>query len=512
MKLPFFRTAGRTMLGAALAISSTSVSASAATIWWEGTGGTATPSSWADGANWSTTAAGDGAAGAVPATGDDLVFNTTGNTGTRSVAMIENRTALSLTFANTGQTAIISGLTGTNATTLSLGAGGITLASGAGNVFIGNGAANGVATRLLASQTWTNNSTTGTLTIQNSLASNVTGNSSLTFGGVGNFSITNTIQSGSGTLALVKNGSGTLTLTGSNSYGGGTTINGGVISIASNGALGNATGAIIFGGGTLRVTNNVTSTRSVTMNTGGGTFEVGTNLLLTQSSGISGTGGLTKTGTGTLLLSSNISNYAGATLVSAGKLLINGNQSLATGTVTVAAGAIFGGTGTVGGATTISGIHAVGGTAAGADSIGTQTFSSSLAYSSGSSFNWQLGSQATTGPGTNFDKVIVSGQLDISTGTNFNIYVTGLDLNSAFWNTTQTWDVFDANSTTGNFSNFTLYDAAAPTTPVIYGGRGSFSYIPSTGSLQWSVPEPSNALAGLLIAAGLLRRRRTAAI
>ena len=62
---------------------------------------------------------------------------------------------------------------------------------------------------------------------------------------------------------------------------------------------------------------------------------------------------LTKVDAGTWTLSgANV--YTGSTTVSAGKLLINGDQSLATGNVSVAAGATLGGTGIIGGNTTIA--------------------------------------------------------------------------------------------------------------------------------------------------------------
>lgn len=68
---------------------------------------------------------------------------------------------------------------------------------------------------------------------------------------------------------------------------------------------------------------------------------------------VGGTGGLNKTGGGVVTLSgANI--YSGTTQVDAGTLAINGNSSLATGTVNVASGAKLGGTGTIGGITTIA--------------------------------------------------------------------------------------------------------------------------------------------------------------
>ncbi len=234
------------------------------------------------------------------------------------------------------------------------------------------------------------------------------------------------------------------------------------------------------------------SARKFTINSG--TTTIGVRVL---------NGGLEKAGTGTLVLSGTGNDYAGPTAVSAGTLLIN--SSTAGGNVTVASGATLGGIGTVGGATTISGTHA-----AGSAGIGTQRFSAGLTYESGSTFSWDLGSLTTTGAGTSFDSVVVTGALAVN-NAKFQINLTNLNLNNAFWQTDKSWNVFSATSGTGNFYEFVLYDTAASTTaPVDYSDYGSFSFNAATGSLNWTaVPEPTNALAGLLVAAGLMRRRRS---
>ena len=61
------------------------------------------------------------------------------------------------------------------------------------------------------------------------------------------------------TTILTKKGDGTLVIHNTNSYGGSTSLDGGVVDINGNGALG--TGSIIFGGGTLQASGNVTLTQ-----------------------------------------------------------------------------------------------------------------------------------------------------------------------------------------------------------------------------------------------------------
>ncbi|HUB27902.1 MAG TPA: autotransporter-associated beta strand repeat-containing protein, partial [Tepidisphaeraceae bacterium] len=62
----------------------------------------------------------------------------------------------------------------------------------------------------------------------------------------------------SGSGALATSGSVNLTLDGTNSYSGGTTLNGGQININNNSSLGNASGTLTLNGGTLASTSNVT--------------------------------------------------------------------------------------------------------------------------------------------------------------------------------------------------------------------------------------------------------------
>ncbi len=221
---------------------------------------------------------------------------------------------------------------------------------------------------------------------------------------------------------------------------------------------------------------------------------------------LSGSGAnLTKTGGGTLTLSNSANNYTGATLVSGGKLLVNGNQSAANGAVTVASGATLGGSGTVGGATTIQS----GGKLAVGNGVGSQTFSSTLDFQSGSIFDWDISASDTT---MGFDTLSTgSGTTVSSTSTVFNVILSGSALTdivnplNSFWNltpyNTQSWSMTSifAGGFSGAFNNVvTSTDVSA---------YGSFTISGST--LTWTaVPEPTSALVGLLVGAGLLRRRR----
>jgi fibronectin-binding autotransporter adhesin len=122
-----------------------------------------------------------------------------------------------------------------------------------------------------------------------------------------------------GDSELVKTDLGTLVLSGTNTYTGGTAINGGTLQISSDGNLGNAAGGLTFNGGTLATTADVTTSRATTLNAGGGTFDVASGTMLSMGGAIGGPGALTKTDTGTLVLS-GANTYSGDTNVEAGTL------------------------------------------------------------------------------------------------------------------------------------------------------------------------------------------------
>ena len=215
---------------------------------------------------------------------------------------------------------------------------------------------------------------------------------------------------------------------------------------------------------------------------------------------------LTKTGGATLTLT-GANTYTGGTNVNAGTLVINGNQSGATGAVTVAGGATLKGAGTVGGATTINGTHAPGvlGTP------GQQTFYSTLNYGAGSIFEWDLNASAsntgTSNQGT-YGQVVANGTVS---GTSvFNVVLGSNSFSDAFWDTNKTWsNIFAGTSAPANLASiFTTFGGTNVASDGTVAGQGAFTFNGSN-TLTWTaVPEPTTALAGLLLGAGLLRRRR----
>ena len=318
--------------------------------------------------------------------------------------------------------------------------------------------------------------------------------------------------------ALTKTGSGTLTLTGANGHSGVTAVAGGTLALGNANALQNSTlDSGTSGSQTVTFTVSGTNTYNIgglqgadALAIGGNTISVGANNNNTSYTGaISGTGGaLTKVGTGTLTLS-NANTYTGVTTISAGTLVINGTLS-ATDAVSVS-GKLSGG-GTVGGATTINGSGTLAPGAVGA--VGKETFSSTLAFSSGSIFEWNLGSYATTGRGTNYDAVDVTGART-GAGAVFKVVLGGLSFSNSFWDINRQWtNIFNTGASGSNLLSAIFsggFSGSGVGIDGVVAGEGTFSF--SGDSLEWrAVPEWSNALAGCLLGAGLLRRRRSPAV
>ena len=198
-----------------------------------------------------------------------------------------------------------------------------------------------------------------------------------------------------GASELVKTDAGTLVLTGSNSYAGGTSINGGTLQIGADGNLGAAAGAIRFDGGTLQTTASFTLARGVEL-VGAGGFRTDTGTILTLAGALSGAGSLAKSGEGTLVLDGS-GTFGGAT-VGGGTMLVNGGYAAAAGTTNVLAGATLGGTGTLGGNV----VFANGATLApGAGTAGTLTIGGNLSLSATTQLDFEFGEAGAVGGALN---------------------------------------------------------------------------------------------------------------
>lgn len=257
-------------------------------------------------------------------------------------------------------------------------------------------------------------------------------------------------------------------------------------------------------------------------------------------------GAFTKAGTNTLTLT-EANTYTGATTINGGTLTLSATGSIdnssqiivgdtgssgavldvsaKTGGFTVSSTQTLSGIGTVDAddagtlrTVTIAGTHAVG------NSPGSQTVDGNLAYASGSIFEWDLaankdtdglddsiGATADNGvAGTDYDAVTVTGTLNIASDAVFKVIQNaGADFSDAFWTSNQNWsNIFNVTgSVTSGWSNtlVSVYNTSNALQDV--STYGSFTVTGST--LTWTaVPEPTSALAGILLGFGLLRRRR----
>jgi autotransporter-associated beta strand protein len=425
---------------------------------------------------------------------------------------------LSGTNTFTGTAAVLNGSSLTVTKNENLGAAAIDLSPASALVFDSLAANNG------ADNTYSNpiTITANTGTLRNTgngtvvLTGTLTKNGSVLAFASGTFEVSGTILGSSDNSDLLVDGAA-VTLSTSNSYNGPTIIrNRGSLTANVTGALPTTTrSAIIMDDSGSGYSNlilganqqiaSLTAPSTSTVALGSNTLTIGAaSGSSTFAGGISGSGGsLVKDDASTLVLS-GANSYGGSTLVSAGTLVVNG--SLGGGAVSVSG--TLTGTGTLGGNTTIQsgGTHAPGAVGG----VGSQIISGNLNYASDSIFLWDLNTNSTTNTGGGFDTVSAAGDITVDTTRSVFkvVFGSGVDVTNmadAFWNTphiTQNWSLASIFGQSFYAGTFQYVETNYPVT-----SYGSFSI--SGTNLTWTaVPEPSSALAGLLLTACLLRRQR----
>ncbi|WP_212321299.1 autotransporter domain-containing protein [Achromobacter sp. Marseille-Q0513] len=115
-------------------------------------------------------------------------------------------------------------------------------------------------------------------------------------------------------------------------------IEGGVLSISSDAALGASSSALTLAGGTLQVLDTLTTNRAVGL-TGDATISVAADKTLRLNGIVDNTGSLTKTGAGTLSMS-NANLYAGGTTIKDGRLIVADRNALGSGSLTARNGSV----------------------------------------------------------------------------------------------------------------------------------------------------------------------------
>ena len=500
------------------------------------------------------------AGGSITGTGTSGVLTaSTGNTfemQSGSVSAVLGGASIPLNKTTAGMVTLSNTNTYTGLTTVSAGtlAYGISDAISTGAVTVSGGTlalgsyVDSVGTVTLASGSITGTGTSGILTAS-------TGNTFEMQGG----SVTAVLDGTS--IPLNKTTAGMVTLSNTNTYTGLTTVSAGTLAYGINDAI--LTGAVTVSGGTFALGSYTDSVGTVTLTSGSitgsgtltstGTFamESGSASAVLAGSSIP----LNKTTTGTASLS-NANTYSGNTTIIAGTLTLGASGSfnnspiitvgttgsvdtvldvtakIAGGGFTILNGQTLKGIGTVDandggtlGKVVISGTHAPG------NSVGIETIDGNVQYTGANSlFVWELntgamGTRGSLGGAGGYDGVNVSGTV---TGTSptadaiFKVVLLAGSYGDGFWSANRQWnsiftgvDGITAKANwTSAFGSIEWYAGATPATGDHLTPPGYFSFTPATGTatgntLYWTaVPEPTGALAGLLVGAGLLRRRR----
>ncbi len=271
---------------------------------WTGVGSSGTPAQWSVGSNWSVNA---------PSSNStiSLLFNNSVNSWSNNdlAGLTVTDVSIPSTFGNA-----------TNVRDNTITGNDIVLA---GNVTISTGNWQNIYLNMAIDGVRTFSITSGQLTIGDNATSGILSDG-LTAGGI------------------IKTGNSWLILNGSNTYTGGTQLNGGAIQINNANALG-TTGTLSFGGGYLRYGTGITNDLSSRFSTAAGqNYSVDTNgNNVVHATGLtSANGNFTKSGAGTLSFNA-VNTYNGTTTVSGGTLQLNvgGATGAIRGNLTINSGA-----------------------------------------------------------------------------------------------------------------------------------------------------------------------------
>ena len=276
-------------------------------------------------------------------------------------------------------------------------------------------------------------------------------------GGIRTLTVSANVSGGHG---LKKTNRGTLILSGTNTYTGTTTVERALLRLAGGNAIADSSAVVVGSinkGATLRLDDDETIGTLSGNNNGivdldGNTLTINQTSNATFTGNMEGVGGsLTKAGNGTLTLD-GANTYTGTTTVSDGTLVINGSLTNEGG-LTVDPDATFTGSGSIGGTTTISGIHAPG------NSPGIEVFNN-LNYD-GATVEWELIGNTTSDPGINFDRIRVDGDLSFANSTTLELdfsTASSVDWSNSFWSTynIREWQVFSVGGTISGFDQLGL--------------------------------------------------------